>query len=327
MYPSWASFKAYGHLIYNAIDTPQSNYYLTGLPIVSSYVQNQILYMSPNATNPLQYVVFVQNAITLSGIPSVVKVLKYNHISGNGILINELITTTTSGAPIVLDAGEQYIFQAYSLTGNVLLKAEPPFVAIACSTSTCSYYIQVGNVVTPLPAANLSDIISTCTVSAGINATTNTVSCSVSSVSGQAYTYTLNVTKTQGYQTTGACQQSLTASSGALSCLNMGNTSAMPFDWKLTVQLQTGGYTLRFGSFGTPPNTLYGNDGVFIAAIIIAALVLLVITKNPILGIISFDAGFMLCSLTGLIYAPPVVLGFMLMMSVLIAYIVYKQLR
>jgi hypothetical protein len=139
MYPSWASFKVYGHLIYNASDTPQSNYYLTGLPIVSSYVQNQILYIAPNATNPLQYVVFVQNAITLSGIPSLVKVLKYNYISGNGILINEVTTTATSGAPLVLDSGMQYIFQAYSLSGNTLMKSEPPFVALSSSSETCSY--------------------------------------------------------------------------------------------------------------------------------------------------------------------------------------------
>lgn len=302
MYPAWAHFAANATLQYSS-NSLLSRGVLQRVA-VSSGIIDEVFYIEEQS-DPLSYQVVVQNASTLAYMPALVKVLLYNINTNNGILVNELAASSQSGAYTFLNNTKTYQLQAFTPNGKLLLATAPLVTAAPCSTASCLVVIVVGNFSSNLPATQFSDINAAC-AQAAIAGNFENVNCAMNSKSGKTYAFSLRVftnSKT-------VCNNNLTASNGALACNNVPNTNNTAYQYQLSVNINGISYAIRQGSFGVT-TTNYGLDGAFFAIFIVVALVLMVATKLPELGLVAFGMGWSLVSYAGLIYTPQLVLGYM----------------
>ena len=83
-------------------------------------------------------------------------------------------------------------------------------------------------------------------------------------------------------------------------------------------------YALSQGTFGTKP-LAFGIDAVFIALLLVLAMVMAFMTKNPTVGILAGDIGFTVATFIGLLNAPLVAIGFMWLSSAVLMYILNRR--
>lgn len=324
IYPSFASFDVNGGFSYRATNASLANYYLQGLKI-SNQSQNIDLYLE-QLVSPVQYEIATENVTEGVYIASLVNELLYNPNTNTSVLVDEFYTQAGSGTYTYLELNSSYKFMAYTPTyPNKLLAITNYLTAFSCGSAACPYVIQVGNFSVTLVNSILKNFQSNCIVS---NYSTNKdqVSCTFTSLNGTSYNTSLLVTNSSySFTNKTTCYKSVVTKSGSLNCV-AGNVNATFYDYFFKVNLGSkyGWYTLQSGTFGSKSQS-FGQDGIFLALLIIVALPLLFITKNPTLSILAIDIGFTLMGLIGLIGIGTATLGFMWVASIFLMYIINRR--
>lgn len=324
IYPSFASFDVNGGFSYRATNASLANYYLQGLKI-SNQSQNIDLYLE-QLVSPVQYEIATENVTEGVYIASLVNELLYNPNTNTSVLVDEFYTQAGSGTYTYLELNSSYKFMAYTPTyPNKLLAITNYLTAFSCGSAACPYVIQVGNFSVTLVNSILKNFQSNCIVS---NYSTNKdqVSCTFTSLNGTSYNTSLLVTNSSySFTNKTTCYKSVVTKSGSLNCV-AGNVNSTFYDYFFKVNLGSkyGWYTLQSGTFGSKSQS-FGQDGIFLALLIIIALPLLFITKNPTLSILAIDIGFTLMGLIGLISIGTATLGFMWVASIFLMYIINRR--
>ena len=323
IYPSFGQFQASGSFTYSAANTATSNYYLQKLQ-VSNSSQNINLYLE-SLPDSILYEIAVENVTAGTYISSLVQEMLYDSNTNSSVLVDEFYTQAGSGTYTYLNNQWQYRFIAYTPNYPTKLLAVSNWLTAApCSTTACPFVINVGNFTVKLIQSMLNNFKYSCTNSPGTGNTMST-SCSFTSINGTSYNTSLLLqNNTVGILNNTVCQKYLVTGSGSLSCTasHINNTQ---YSYFFRVFLGSfGWHTLASGTYGRGVSP-YGNDGVWLALMVIVALSFLFLTKNPTITIILFDAGFTIVNFIGLINAGTMSIGFMWVASAFIIYILNRR--
>jgi hypothetical protein len=324
IYPSWGRFNVTGSLQYNGISSIVSNYKALQLPATNS-VLTQYLYMEYQPA-PVDYDIFVLNQQNQIYVPALVYIYSYNINTNTSVLISQISVPSQAGAPVTLEAGNSYTFTIYSPNGqtNYGYINVQPYVASQCASQPCSHILSISTSNPTNPVAVYGDITTSCNQqTTGTNQIT--LSCNFASISGKSYNFLL-----QGYQNgiiqgTPICNQTVTASSGTLSC-TFSNTTTSQYYWKFVLN-QNGAYSpLQNGYIGTSTNR-FGNDSIWFGMLVILTLVMLFLSRSILMSIIIFDAGFTGMSFIDMIPSPgfPLIPAFVIIVSAVILYLANKK--
>lgn len=320
IYPTWGQFNITGNFTYGSAGTASSGYILNHLGI-SNVIDNLKLYLNVVAS-PIQYEIAVQNVTTLTYIPAVIQVLQYDANTATAIPISQLQTTLGTGAFIQLNETSFYKFIALSPTTNQTLAVTPYVKAAACASTPCLYTIYVGNATVTLPQTAFGDLNYGCMVVDGAS-NTATVACTFQSRSGNSWNTSLQVFQDGATGPIYNCQKGLFASGGSINCaVNSINTTG--YTYHFNAQSKGIWYTIALGFFGTV-QSLFENDGLYIAFIFIISVFLLFVTRNVNVAIIMFDAAWIVSNLVGLLYMPAYISGFLIFATAVALYIINRQ--
>ena len=323
IYPSFGQFQASGSFTYSAANTATSNYYLQKLQ-VSNSSQNINLYLE-SLPDSILYEIAVENVTAGTYISSLVQEMLYDSNTNSSVLVDEFYTQAGSGTYTYLNNQWQYRFIAYTPNYPTKLLAVSNWLTAApCSTTACPFVINVGNFTVKLIQSMLNNFKYSCTNSPGTGNTMST-SCSFTSINGTSYNTSLLLqNNTAGILNNTVCQKYLVTGSGSLSCTasHINNTQ---YSYFFRVFLGSfGWHTLASGTYGRGVSP-YGNDGVWLAMMVIIAMSFLFLTKNPTVTIILFDVGFTIVNFIGLINAGTMSIGFMWVASAFIIYILNRR--
>ena len=320
IYPSWGVFNISGTLQYNASGSLVSSYIINGR-MVSNTLSTQRLYLESQPA-PVAYDIYTLNQQSQVYQASQVKVYSYYIGNDTSILLSQLQIPAQSGAPIMLQAGSQYTFAAYSPNGQTFYATQGPLTAAQCSSSPCSYTIYLNNVNITNPQSVFGDITTSC---AGTTTGANqiTLSCIYTSKSGTSYNMQLYGYNNGPIQGSPICLNQVTAASGVVSCV-FNNVQSTEYLWQLKLN-QSGAYqNMNYGTVGVQASQ-YGTDAVWFAFLVIMTLAFLFMTRSVVIAVILFDIGWTVTSFIGLISVTTYTVPFLWVLSAVLLYLLNRK--
>jgi hypothetical protein len=235
------------------------------------------------------------------------------------VLVNEFQTPSGGGYVVNLQTDSYYQFKVFNNNGQ-LLNTTSYLQASCASGSTCTYYIQTANISIGTPTQYLGNIAFKCTGIPNIPVNTVLESCSVSSLNGASLTANLTIWKTLPLQNAVNCTQTLSASSFNLAC-TAPHVNNHTYTWQLVLTTPYGNQILQNGNIGTgTTGGIFGNIGILIAIMLVAAMGLVFISVNPGVAIILAVAGMIMSGLLALITLNVDAMGFLIVFCAIVVF-------
>jgi hypothetical protein len=313
MFPTWNTFDTFGTFIYGS-----SNYSSAQFLLVNQSTSNVVVPIKlyeQQITNPSSYDIVVEQGIN-NPISAYVQELIYNINLNKSVLVNEFQTPSGGGYVVPLQTNSYYQFKAFNSNGQ-LLNSTSLLQASCASGTTCAYYIQVGNLTQIVPTQYLGNVKFSCTTTPG-GVNTSIESCSVASLNGASLTANLTVWQDAIYQNTQVCSHSVSSASLNLVC-TVPNTNNHTFIWQLSLSTPYGTQVLQNGNFGQT-QSLFGNLGIIIAILIVAAMGLIFISVNPGVAVVLAIVGMIISGALAFITLNVDAAGFLIVFGAIIVF-------